>query len=108
MTTERQPTLDVQLLNDVCQVLADPLRRRLLYDLIDDGHVSLREPAIFEPDGGSDEDAVRVHHQHLPMLAAASLVDWDERSGDVVATDTLERVRGLLDVVRDADPAFSR
>lgn len=108
MTIERQPRLEGQLLNDVCKVLADPVRRQLLYELADDGRVSLREPPEYASDGGSDTSPTRLHHQHLPMLAAAGLVDWNERTGDVHPTDTLERVRSVLETVRTVDPAAGR
>jgi hypothetical protein len=108
MTTERLPRLDEKLLNDVCQMLAHPLRRQLLYDLSDDGRASLHEPREYASDGGVDSAPALLHHQHLPMLEAAGFVVWNQRSGEVQSTETLERVRGLLETVRRIDTAGGR
>lgn len=105
MTIERDPYIDERLLNDVCQVLADPLRRHVRYALADDGRLSLREPREFAADGGSLDDGVKLHHQHLPLLTAADLVNWNASTGEVTSTDAFHRAQSLFRRVRELDSA---
>lgn len=76
---QRRPDMET-----VHRVLADPQRRRLLRYLgHEDGTATVTELAErlsgAEREGNaSDRTRIRLHHVHLPMLAAAGVVDHDE------------------------------
>jgi hypothetical protein len=83
-------------------VLDDPLRRRVLYELDPaDGPVALADLAerVADVEGGSaarppsadgttvaDRVAVRLHHVHLPKLDEYELVEYDRRDKTVEAS----------------------
>lgn len=79
-------------LDELFEILADGERRRLLgYLQGADGDVAtfseLVEHVSDEPDALSDDDpdrvAVNLHHNHLPKLEAANIVEYDPRSETV-------------------------
>lgn len=75
--------------------LTDARKRRVLAALLD-GSPPLSEEnlaaAVAEREGQADQEAVRsvhlaLHHKHLPALAEAELVAWDEADGTVAPAD---------------------
>lgn len=96
------------------ECLSDPRRRRLLATLRDEG-ASVTERELAETHAAADwttsagmdvsddrrEIRTRLRHVHLPQLAAADLVTWNEVADRVSLTDhpfnENERFRGLLD-----------
>jgi DNA-binding transcriptional ArsR family regulator len=93
-------------LDALFEVLADAKRRHVLAYLDEcDGDVAtvteVRD-ALADDDASTDEReriATRLHHAHLPKLAAAGLVEFDDRGGTIrfragpEISDWLELVR---------------
>ncbi|NHN59315.1 MULTISPECIES: helix-turn-helix transcriptional regulator [Halorussus] len=73
----------------VCRALAHPLRRELLCLLSGrDDHVAEFEELLDRMDDPpADRSAERLeaaaHHEHLPLLREAGLVEYDPRTGTV-------------------------
>lgn len=88
------------------ELLADELRRRLLFELADrsppDAVVSVPDDIV-----GSDEDAealsVHLTHVHLPKLAESNVVDWNSDSQTVSRGLAFERIRPLIRSVQSLD-----
>lgn len=47
---------------------------------------------------------VSLHHEHLPKLNAAGLVDYDPERGLVEPTEQFEQVQSQLSAIIEADP----
>lgn len=96
---DARPTLD-----DTLAVLADWQRRRVLRHLLDGagGTTTTDElVALISDQGSGDPEQVRhrLHHVHLPKLAARGLVTYDPDSGTVTYSPdpTVERILASLD-----------
>jgi hypothetical protein len=113
------------------ELLADPLRRRLLIQLcvddsidISDGVGSrrtaasedrpgLRDYSAGMPDGGRDPSArdestdaelVELHHVHLPKLETNDVIEWDRDEGEITRGGEFETVRpGIVAIADHAD-----
>lgn len=82
-------------LDTICDILAEARRRYLLYHLLTiDGRVTELDTAVdavwtYETAATEIDDppreAVRIdlHHVHLPRLADAGIVDYDQRQGTI-------------------------
>ena len=46
---------------------------------------------------------ISLHHNHLPRLAAHDIVEYDERSGDVVRSSEFDEVRPTVERLRETD-----
>ncbi|WP_135822631.1 DUF7344 domain-containing protein [Halostella litorea] len=97
----------------IFELLADRRRRAALYRLADaDGPVRFdalveavvdwESAGLAPPRGHEERVATALHHSHLPQLADAGVVDYDESDGVVRyrGSETLER---YLDAARDDD-----
>lgn len=123
MSNERQPTGEETVeadppvsdespsgtdLDSLFEILADEQRREILVylDHVDDGVAAfsdLIEHVADESEDASSTDrdqlAVTLHHNHLPKLSDADIVEYDTRServryrGGPVVTDWLELAR---------------
>lgn len=115
-----------QSLDRFLRLLADRQRRQVVAAL-DDAGQALPVTAVVEtvvscergsvpgsgPDPGSGEapaDAyrnvrVRLHHQHLPKLAGADVVEHDPDAGIVATGEQFSAASAVLDVVAAADDA---
>jgi hypothetical protein len=102
------------------ELLANRQRRRLLFLLCDAESVEVPDglqarSATATTNGGTttppnhtapDDLTVELHHTHLPKLAAADLIEWDQ-SGDVVRRGPeFAAVEPALDALRQNAPAF--
>ena len=93
-------SLQPESLDSLFDALADRRRREAVALLaVTEGAVSREELVeyVAAADPGIDDSRREVltaqfHHRHLPKLAAAGLVDYDEVDGTVHATETAERV----------------
>lgn len=90
---ERRATIDFLLANSAGVVKFEALAR----------HIETRQKG-----GGADPstntDALGVIvlellHQHLPQLEAAGLIDFDPRSETIAATDEIESLRPMLNIL---------
>lgn len=110
---------DLPSLSVVFEALSNARSRRLLYCLVDeaDGSNPVEELALAiaarEADGPdatpvpSDVDRIRtaLYHQHVPKLADASLVRYDEGAGTVTLDVAPEGLEPYLSLSRRADGA---
>ncbi|MFC7136295.1 hypothetical protein [Halobaculum litoreum] len=83
-------------------LLADGFRRDVLFELLRRG-ATASTPVPERSVAASDADRLRLRHVDLPKLAAAGVVDWDERTATVAWGPSFEEFRPLLEAVRAAD-----
>lgn len=113
--THRQNTADDPGPDDVLAVLAHPVRRTIVSTIGGTDSTSLEHiaSAVEEADGegASDVDAsggtdaleIDLHHRHLPKMAAAGVIEYDPRTGEVETTDATDRVYAILAAAREED-----
>lgn len=81
----------------VRELVGSPQRRRILRYLDDNGGDATFEEIVDVLDGPEPTmTAVRLHHVHLPKLAAAGGIEWRPETERVRLT---ARLNGTLDVV---------
>lgn len=91
-------------LDTVLEILANRHRRRLLLALFererqdDDAHWP---DDLIESDEHSDAFRVTMRHCHLPKLAHAGLIEWDETRNVVRRGPRFEEVEPLLQLLID-------
>lgn len=90
------PSTDAQFINSIHAILGDD-RRRAAVDAIAEGEppIGVRELARTISDrertGASrspDDIAATLHHQHLPTLDDAAVIDYDVETNTVTAAQT--------------------
>lgn len=91
------------------EALADPTRRALVYRLDEVDSMSLTDAAgeleqVGAASNGTDDVVALLHHQHLPKLAAAGLVEYDQSGGTVEADEAIASVREVLDDIPIDEP----
>lgn len=103
-------------LDELFDVLSDRRRRFVLYYLDGANERATREALVdriavreaVDGEGPIREHVLaELHHVHLPRLQDAGLVEYDQRAGDVVATEKFDRVRRFLDLARTEEDAQS-
>ncbi|MFC4436866.1 MULTISPECIES: DUF7344 domain-containing protein [Natrialbaceae] len=100
----------VSLIDEVCiyalkssGALAHPVRRRVVSILVDYDVLRREELAELIATGGSisrnDSERLEIalHHAHLPKLDEELLIDYDQRTGDVVLWEDPDTVNEMLD-----------
>lgn len=95
-------SLQAESLDRIFDALADERRRDAVAYLTEtQGAVSRGDLVdyVAADDPGTDDARLerltaQFHHRHLPKLAAAGLVDYDEGDELVYATETADRVSG--------------
>lgn len=104
-------------LDAIFTLLSDSRRRFVCYHFLKTDYATLenlsRRIAGWEADTApravSEDDRERVAtslvHKHLPRLADEGVVDYDVRSGDIVAGDEFEAVRPFLEQASSAERA---
>ncbi|ELY49190.1 DUF7344 domain-containing protein [Natronolimnohabitans innermongolicus] len=102
-------------LDDIYELLSESRRRYILYYFLDNEHANVEglslQIAAWELDSTVDvvteERKQRVTtsliHSHLPKLADYGLIEYDGRTGDVVATDELDDVCDTIARARRAE-----
>lgn len=81
-----------EYLDEVFEVLADGDRRKLLYQLKDEGNATLDELAQdLEPSSNKTVEQLKteITHGHAPKMADFGLVDYDERSSTLRYTEDI-------------------
>ena len=91
--TEWQPLL---------RCLEDPLRRRLLVELLVEGRQTddIEVPEGIEL-GGQDRETARIEleHVHLPLLDKRGYIEWDRDADLVTEGPAFDEIRPLLDLI---------
>ncbi|MDS0476861.1 hypothetical protein [Natrinema sp. 1APR25-10V2] len=102
-------------MDEILTALADTHRRYVLYHLQDVEQASVTDtaeqvaawkeenppPAV--PDDAVEQCELRLSHHHLPTLEEMSLIEYDDRSKQLVFTDPPELVDLCLDHCADRD-----
>lgn len=106
--TERMNNLDSDSglsLDTLLSIMADKYRRRLLLALLehnpqDDEDTHLPADVSLEDE---ELEALQVHmtHKHLPKLAAAGVIEWDQEANAVRKGPKFTEIRPLLELIRD-------
>lgn len=104
----------------VLSLLTDSRRRQVLYCLRSNERTDLDSIALqiaaWERDEtiasveGDAVDAVKLslHHNHLPKLAEAGVVEYDSRAGDVVRRDGFHDIEALVDQLQASEDEADR
>lgn len=99
-----QRTPDGNFVGEAFDQLSHPLRRRILVALArhNPREVSGFMSEYFE----GDDDAVAqrrsmLHHQHLPKLANAGLIEWDQDTGTITRGSRFDEIEPLVTLLDD-------
>lgn len=71
-------------------MISDPVRRRILSILAEEGNTTRSELAAMLatdesiPAANTESFEIRLHHDHLPRLADEQYIQYDARNGDIV------------------------
>lgn len=83
-------------------VLTNRYRRRLLVALLDHNPQDWADPEFTADDVSDDERlAIRITHVHLPKLADAGYVEWDQTGTEVRTGPRFDEIRPLLRLLHD-------
>lgn len=91
-------------LSEVFEVLSHPFRRRILIRL--HGR-NPRDEAEFSADAMADDAdeadslPIELHHRHLPKLADAGFLDWDQSESVVTRGPRFEEIAPLIELMND-------
>lgn len=99
--------VDEELLNRLFGALRDPVRRRLLFDLLEHNP---RDPFLVPEDVDAGErDLEQLHialvHQHLPMLEDAGFIRWDRENDEVHMCPEFTGVGNILRAIKEEEAA---
>lgn len=106
MGIEQSEDDDRELFDSLYRTLQHPVRRRLLFGLVDHNP----QEAAFVPEdihiGEKDLDrlATELYHRHLPALEATGLIQWDRDADQVVKGPRFPEVEELLAAIKPYDP----
>ena len=95
-----------ELYNTLYRSLQRPVRRRLLFNLLEHNP----KDALLVPEnvhvGETELDRLNLEliHHHLPLLEEAGLIRWDRESGRVHKGRNIAEIRGSLEAIRENDP----
>jgi hypothetical protein len=89
------------MIDDHLQLLAHPVRRRVLSRILADDAVRVPQ-GISGPDADSETLALQLLHVHLPKLAAAGIIELDRERSRVTEGDEFREIRPLLEALVDA------
>lgn len=97
---------DRELYDSLFRCLQKPVRRRILFSLVDNGP---RKPLLVPEDahvGEMDLEKLHLelHHCHLPTLEVAGFIQWDPESRRVHRGSRFAEIRELLEAISDHDP----
>lgn len=90
-------------IDTMMDALTSRARRNILMTLLDDTETSV---ATLEQE--TDQEATRLYHHHLPKLAAAGYIAWDEDSDTVSRGETFTEVEPLVQLLNEYNTAFPK
>ncbi len=91
----RQRTVD-----EWFDLLANEHRRELLLDLLESDSRYIHPRCTDKPDR-SWRDRGALYHVHLPKLAQANVIEWDQERGAIGRGSQYEDIRPLLELLTD-------
>ena len=100
------PDSDTSLaLDTLLSIMADKYRRRLLLALLehnpqDDENTQLPADVSLK-DAELEELQIHMTHKHLPKLAEAGVIEWDQEANVVKKGPAFTEIRPLLELMRD-------
>lgn len=82
-------------------MIADQTRRRLLVTLLDDTPEDTPIKITDRAGGGGTADRIQLHHVHLPKLADAGYIRWDQEDHIVQQGPQFDAIEPLLTLLCD-------
>ena len=88
--------------DEMVEALANVQRRKLLVALMDHNPQNDTPVVIAdEKDAETMDRLVSMRHVHLPKLAEAGFIEWDEASHEVAKGEKFDEIRPLLELLDD-------
>jgi predicted transcriptional regulator len=90
-------------LDSMLDVLSNRYRRRLLVALLEHNPQEDDDPQVPDdvshPDEDLEELMISMRHSHLPKLADAGFIEWDQEMNSVRRGPKFEEIRPLLELM---------
>lgn len=92
------------MIDQALRSMQHPLRRRILYSLLErDSEEGLTVPGDVHRDGEDEATNLELVHRHLPMLEDCGLIHWSPSVGCVRQGPAFDDVRPLMESVREQE-----
>jgi len=92
-------------MDKLLDILANTHRRRLLVALLEHNPQDDADTPILDDVQFADEDLkafkVQMQHTHLPKLAEAEFIEWDQETNTVRKGSRFEAIRPLLELMQN-------
>ncbi|SIR66971.1 hypothetical protein SAMN05421858_3248 [Haladaptatus litoreus] len=86
------------------EILADPSRRQLLVALdehnLQEDDIEISADVVTSGDKGA-QPTLQMVHTHLPKLADAELIEWDQQTHQVREGPHFDEIQPLVEMVQD-------
>jgi len=76
-------------------------RRRLILLLLKRGRIQHRADLLIRGDDGREDLEAALTHSHLPKLADAGYIEWDQDTGEVSRGPRFEEIEPLLELIQN-------
>lgn len=75
-------------------------RRRLILLLLKRGRLRKRSDLLMRGDDGREDLEVALTHSHLPKLADAGYIQWDQDTGEISRGPRFDEIEPLLELIQ--------
>ncbi|MCU4972071.1 ArsR family transcriptional regulator [Halobacteria archaeon AArc-m2/3/4] len=89
-------------MDESLRVLADVQRRRILDELLTPSlQADGGEETIYPLEEFPEEHQIELYHNHLPLLAEAGFIDWNQNTGAVTRGPRFNEISPLLERIEN-------